>query len=128
MTQPILWSGNRSLGSREAGEETIARVRAYIEVLRGKSAARHASDICFDLDIGGRELRAALAELDGSIGNDHEPLIITSGDAGIFRAEFAEEAMEGTRRFEAQARRMLERVARREQLTEDLPRLQGTLL
>lgn len=129
MPQPITWSGNRSLGSRDIEPDQIRRVQQYIEAnLDGKAQARHTSEICLDLAIGGRELRAATHALDGTTGSDGRPLVITSGDLGIYRARFAEEALEGTRRMEAQARRMLERVSRRQAATEDLPRLQGALL
>ena len=129
MPQSIRWSGSRSLGNREADEALTHRVQLYIEAnLDGKAQARHTSEICLDLAIGGRELRAATHALDGTTGSDGRPLVITSGDLGIYRARYAEEALAGTRRMEAQARRMLERVSRRQAATEELPRLQGALL
>ena len=111
----------RGTGSREFTPEEYERVVSTLRDFHVGHANRvRTEDLGTETGVGGRTLRGIFAEADG------REFVLGQGDDGVFVAETAEDAEPGTRRLEAQARKMLARANRRRDF--DLPKVQGTLL
>ncbi len=111
----------RGSGSREYDDAQYLRVVDELKTGHiGFENRIRTEDLAQVVGVSGRTLRAIFNALDG------EELVLATGDDGIFVATTEEEAEPGTRRLEAQARRMAERAERRRNF--DLPRAQGVLL
>jgi DNA-binding GntR family transcriptional regulator len=111
----------RGSGSREYEEDQYQRVVAELRNHHvGHEHRIRTEDLTQLLGVSGRTIRSIFNALDG------REFVLGQGDDGVFVATCAEDAEPGTRRLEAQARRMFERAQRRREFS--LPKMQESLL
>lgn len=112
----------RGAGGRTYSPQQYSAVVAQLRLHMGRVNRTNAEAIHLKTGVPPRTVRAVFSDADGV------EFVIAESDDGVWVAEEFEDAVRGTRRLQSQAHRMLDRVRRREEFAQGLPRRQGALI
>jgi hypothetical protein len=120
---------NRRLDVTRAGsrDADVADIGMVLAALRRAEGPVQIATLADGLGMDGRTVRAAIADLDGTL-RDGEWILIAGGDDGVSLARWREDADDMSARLRATADTILTRLRRREEASSHLPLRQPKLL